>query len=148
MTCCTPDGFSADVSLQPGMSRHLLARLASVLLVSVWTVTTQTSPSSALDATAALRLYEAGRYAEFFEATGRDFVVDRDGFKSFEAAANAWIRASDASGASRRRLIASSVALEFAHNLRHAPPDWAAESQRQHGSGGGGIHRRAPAPRG
>jgi tetratricopeptide (TPR) repeat protein len=109
------------------MSRHKFTRVAAVFLVSVWTVSTHSSSSFAPDFSAALKLYDDGRYAEFFEGIGPDGSIDRHEFKDFEAGANTWIRTADAEAVARRRLIASSVALELAHSLRHAPSDRAGQ---------------------
>lgn len=84
---------------------------------------------------ALLGLYSAARYGEFDAAISRIDLADRDLFKEFRNASDERLKL-DATP--HQRLIAATVALEYAHRLRNEPADrpaefliWASKLERE-----------------
>jgi hypothetical protein len=101
----------------------LLASLSLCLCIA----STHATTDGRFPVSEALDLYQTGHYAQFFAAIDAGRAIDREEFKNFDTEAKKWIHASEGAAVARRRLIASSVAIEIAHALRHESPQWPAQ---------------------
>jgi tetratricopeptide (TPR) repeat protein len=73
-----------------------------------------------------LSLYDRGSYVEFFDSlSGVNDNLERL-YPAFERDAGRWVKASEAAARWRRQLVAASVALELAHQLRSSAAEYPA----------------------
>jgi len=77
-----------------------------------------------LDVPSALTLYDRAEYSDFLAALGSADLGEGT-FPIFQKQADRWVGAAAEGLKDRRRIVATSVALEIAHRLREEPPEHA-----------------------